>query len=79
MSPLVIDILRWLHVVGAAVLFGTGAGIAFFMLLAHRTGDPKLVAHVAGSVVVADMVFTAVAVVLQRSPARRSPMGSAGR
>lgn len=65
MSPLVLDALRWLHVIGAAVLFGTGAGIAFFMLLAHRTGDARLVAHVAGSVVVADMVFTAVAVVLQ--------------
>lgn len=65
MSPLLLDALRWLHVVGAAVLFGTGAGIAFFMLLAHRTGDPRLVAHVAGSVVVADMVFTAVAVLAQ--------------
>lgn len=65
MSPLLLDALRWLHVVGAAVLFGTGAGIAFFMLLAHRTGDARLVAHVAGSVVVADMVFTAVAVVAQ--------------
>ena len=65
MSPLVIDALRWLHVIGAAVVFGTGAGIAFFLLLAHRTGDAKLVAHVAGSVVVADTVFTAVAVVIQ--------------
>lgn len=65
MSPFAVDVLRWLHVIGAATLFGTGAGIAFFMLLAHRTDDPKLVAHVAGSVVAADTVFTAVAVVLQ--------------
>ncbi|MEX0368349.1 MAG: DUF2269 family protein, partial [Ruegeria sp.] len=30
-------ILRWLHVIGACVLLGTGAGIAFFMLMAHRS------------------------------------------
>lgn len=65
MSPLFVDVLRWLHVAGAAVLLGTGAGIAFFMLMAHRTGDPRLIAHVAGTVVVADMIFTATAVVLQ--------------
>ena len=60
-----VDLLRWAHVIGAAVLLGTGAGIAFFMLLAHRTGDPRLIAHVAGTVVVADFIFTATAVVLQ--------------
>ena len=59
------DILRWLHVIGAAVLLGTGAGIAFFMLMAHRTRQAVLVAHVAGTVVLADTVFTATAVVLQ--------------
>jgi len=53
------------HVVGAMVLFGTGAGIAFFMLMAHRTRDPALIAHTAGIVVLADTVFTASAVVLQ--------------
>lgn len=60
-----LDILRWLHVIGAAVLLGTGAGIAFFMLMAHRTLQPALVAHVAGTVVVADLLFTATAVVAQ--------------
>ena len=59
------DVLRWLHIIGAAVLFGTGAGIAFFMLMAQRTGRAELVAHVAGTVVVADAVFTATAVVVQ--------------
>lgn len=33
-------ILKLVHILGACVLFGTGAGIAFFMLLAHRTRDP---------------------------------------
>ena len=57
--------LKLAHVVGAAVLFGTGVGIAFFMLMAHRTRDAALVAHTAGIVVVADTVFTASAVLLQ--------------
>lgn len=58
-------ILRWTHVLGASVLFGTGIGIAFFMLRAHLTGNPAIIAHTAGTVVVADTVFTATAVVLQ--------------
>jgi uncharacterized membrane protein len=52
-------------VIGASVLLGTGAGIAFFMLLAHRTGDARVVAGVARIVVIADFLFTATAVVLQ--------------
>lgn len=59
------DLVRLAHVIGAAVLLGTGAGIAFFMVMAHRTGDPRAIAHVAGTVVVADTLFTATAVVLQ--------------
>ncbi len=57
--------LKYLHVIGAAVLLGTGAGIAFFMLLAHRTGKPSTIAEVARLVVIADFVFTATAVVAQ--------------
>lgn len=57
--------LKFLHLIGATVLLGTGAGIAFFMLLAHRTGDAATVAAVARMVVIADFVFTATAVVAQ--------------
>jgi uncharacterized membrane protein len=57
--------LKFLHIIGATALLGTGAGIAFFMLLAHRTGDAATVASVARIVVVADFVFTATAVVVQ--------------
>lgn len=59
------DIIRILHVFGATVLFGTGAGIAFFMVMAERTRDPHIITHVAGIVVIADTVFTATAVLLQ--------------
>ncbi|MCC0806691.1 DUF2269 domain-containing protein [Methylobacterium sp. W2] len=60
-----VDLLRWLHVIGATILLGTGTGIAFFMTMAHRTGRPDLIAHVAGTVVVADALFTATAAVIQ--------------
>jgi uncharacterized membrane protein len=57
--------LKFLHVIGATVLLGTGAGIAFFMLLAHLTGQATAIAAVARIVVIADFVFTATAVVMQ--------------
>lgn len=58
-------LLKWLHVIGATVLLGTGTGIAFFMLMAHRTGDVRVIAGVARIVVLADYIFTATAVVAQ--------------
>lgn len=58
-------VLKLLHVVGAAVLLGTGAGIAFFMLMAHRTGDAAVIAATARIVVIADYLFTATAVIAQ--------------
>lgn len=60
-----LHLLRWLHVIGACVLLGTGAGIAFFMVMAQRTNDVCIIAHVAGTVVIADWLFTATAVILQ--------------
>lgn len=58
-------LLRWAHVIGACVLIGTGAGIAFFMVMANRSGDARTIAAVARIVVIADMVFTASAVIAQ--------------
>lgn len=57
--------LKFLHLIGAAVLLGTGAGIAFFMLLAHMTGKAATIAEVARIVVIADFMFTATAVIAQ--------------
>ncbi|HXW25699.1 MAG TPA: DUF2269 domain-containing protein [Xanthobacteraceae bacterium] len=57
--------LRLLHILAAAVLFGTGLGIAFFMLMAHRTRDAALIAQTGRIVVIADVLFTATAVVIQ--------------
>lgn len=60
-----LSLLRLLHILGACVLIGTGAGIAFFMLMANRSADPANVAHTASIVVLADMLFTASAAIVQ--------------
>jgi uncharacterized membrane protein len=57
--------IKWLHVISACVLLGTGAGIAFFMLMAHRTRDVRFIALTASIVVKADMLFTATAAIIQ--------------
>src|SRR5262249_51824331 len=48
-----IFLLKFIHVLGASVLFSTGIGIAFFMLMAHRTGHAGVIAVTARFVVVA--------------------------
>jgi uncharacterized membrane protein len=58
-------LVKYLHVLGAIVILGTGAGIAFFMLMAHRSRDPAFIARTAATVVIADMLFTLTAVLLQ--------------
>jgi uncharacterized membrane protein len=58
-------ILKFLHIIGATVLLGAGAGIAFFMVMAHITRSAPVIAGVARIVVIADFLFTASAVVLQ--------------
>ena len=58
-------VLKYLHIIGATVLLGTGTGIAFFMLMAHRTNNPATIAATARVVVIADLVFTMAAVIAQ--------------
>ena len=57
--------LKLMHLLGAAVLLGTGLGIAFFMFMANRSRAPAFIAATARVVVIADAVFTASAVVVQ--------------
>ena len=58
-------LVKYLHVLGAIVILGTGSGIAFFMLMAHKSRDPAYIARTAATVVIADMLFTLTAVLLQ--------------
>ncbi|HTC02326.1 MAG TPA: DUF2269 domain-containing protein [Xanthobacteraceae bacterium] len=57
--------LKFIHIIGATVILGTGAGIAFFMLMAHLSRDVAFIARTASLAVLADFIFTATAVVAQ--------------
>jgi uncharacterized membrane protein len=59
------EIVKTLHIVSAAVLFGTGLGTAFFMWRADRSGEVEIVALAARHTVLADWLFTAPTVVFQ--------------
>ena len=58
-------LVKYLHVLGSIVILGTGTGIAFFMLMAHVSRDAAFIARTAATVVIADMLFTLTAVILQ--------------
>ena len=59
------EVLTYIHIIGATILFGTGLGIAFFMFVAIRSKDVRVIAGTLRIVVIADFVFTAPAVVIQ--------------
>lgn len=58
-------VVKWLHILSSTLLFGTGLGSAFYMFFVSRTRDPRVVASVAGYVVLSDWVFTTPAILLQ--------------
>ncbi len=58
-------LLKYVHILSSTLLFGTGLGTAFHGFLAFRTKDPRVVAAVGRSVVLADWLFTAPAVIIQ--------------
>jgi uncharacterized membrane protein len=57
--------LKIVHILSAALLFGTGLGTAFFMWFTHRSGDVGAIARISRLTVLADWLFTAPAVVIQ--------------
>ena len=56
---------KWLHILSSTILFGTGIGSAFYMLVASLNRDPRGVLLVVRYVVIADWIFTATTVVVQ--------------
>jgi uncharacterized membrane protein len=58
-------VAKWLHILSSTLLFGTGIGSAFQMLLASLNRQPQAVAVVVRQVVWADWLFTATSIVLQ--------------
>ncbi len=51
-------LLKWVHVLSSTVLFGFGAGTAWYLWNAHLTGDPATISRVGRMVVRADWIFT---------------------
>lgn len=58
-------LLKYVHILSATVLFGTGIGIAFFMLMAALSKKVEVILHTSRLVILADWIFTAPAVVVQ--------------
>ena len=59
------EIAMLVHILGTVLLFGTGMGTAFFLLMAYRSRDLDAIRVTARHVVIADWLFTAPAVVVQ--------------
>ena len=50
--------LKAVHILSSTILFGTGLGTAFFMLMANRSRNRQAMAVVSGHVMKADLYFT---------------------
>jgi uncharacterized membrane protein len=58
-------LLKCLHVLSSTVLFGFGAGTAWYFWNAHLTRDPATIASVGRMVVKADWIFTGTSGIVQ--------------
>lgn len=58
-------LLKWIHIVSATILFGTGIGSAFYMFMANRSKDTASIYFATRHVVIADWAFTTPAIIVQ--------------
>jgi uncharacterized membrane protein len=58
-------LVKWLHIMSSTILFGTGIGSAFYMLLASLSRDVRATAVVVRHVVLADWLFTTPTIIIQ--------------
>jgi uncharacterized membrane protein len=58
-------IVKWLHILSATILFGTGIGIAFFKWITDRSADVRAIRLSSERTVLADWIFTTPAVIVQ--------------
>jgi len=58
-------LVKWVHIISSTILFGFGAGTAWYLLNAHLTRDPATIASVGRMVVRADWIFTGTSGVVQ--------------
>lgn len=57
--------LKWIHIVSSTLLFGTGLGTAFYLLVVTLNRDVAAIAVVSRFVVIADFLFTAPTAIIQ--------------
>lgn len=58
-------LLKWVHILSSTILFGFGAGTAYYFFTAHRSGHPETIARVGAMVVTADWIFTGTSGIVQ--------------
>jgi len=59
------SVLKLIHIISSTILFGTGIGTAFYMVMANRSHDIRVLKSTTTSVVFADWIFTMPAVIIQ--------------
>lgn len=57
--------LKYIHIVNATILFGTGLGSVFYFWRAHCSADLPSMYFAARNVVLADWIFTTPAIIIQ--------------
>ena len=57
--------IKLIHIISATLLFGTGLGSAFFMLMTYRGGNTSAMAETNRIVVIADYCFTTPTIIIQ--------------
>ena len=57
--------LKYIHILSATLLFGTGLGSAFYMYRAHMSKNNDAIAFASKNVVLADWLFTTPTVIIQ--------------
>ncbi|MCG8429156.1 MAG: DUF2269 domain-containing protein [Chromatiales bacterium] len=58
-------LLKWIHILSATLLFGTGLGSAFYKWCADRSNNIPAIAHTNRMVVIADWAFTTPTIIIQ--------------
>ncbi len=58
-------VVKWIHILSATILFGTGIGSAFYLFMANREKQVASIYFAARHVVLADFLFTTPAVIVQ--------------
>jgi uncharacterized membrane protein len=58
-------IIKWIHILSATLLFGTGLGSAFYKWLTDRSGNLSAMSETNRLVVLADWLFTTPTIIIQ--------------